>query len=385
MAEDLDRMESSKTEEDHLSKCNLLAALAREIDRLNNWIVDYIRPWIKATRNAVLAAEGVVLFGIGATLMQIGEWFFAICCFFFLGVLLFAKALTLDHWAKKLAGCFGAVVLSALLIVITDLRKPDSERWSNLQKLGHRPLSNAPSAGNQPPPAKAQPPSAQSPPQGTSAAPANHSMTYEEFLAKLRRLLAPSQKENVPVTAPVPASNPVPAPTTPAPSSPPSSTTPESASTLSVALARVAAGVGSLDNQWRIETRGAFLNLEPGGYWVPGSGSPSQWAKDAVADRLKRIKVEFEPRWEKLQPEVQNVRAEVINRLSHPSQGQLSPLQLQDDLVQFKAAIDSANRPISDDDLKNNKVDEQRFRLLVDYLQSLQGKLRNYEKYNAPS
>jgi hypothetical protein len=92
----------------------------------------------KATKEAVLAFEGIVFFSVGTTLMQIGESFFAICCFVVMGFLLFAKALTLNGWAKNLAGCAGAVILSGILITITVLHKPDMEPWSNLQKFGTR-------------------------------------------------------------------------------------------------------------------------------------------------------------------------------------------------------------------------------------------------------
>jgi hypothetical protein len=116
-------------------KPNPLAPLSKRVDQLNNWIVDSIRPWVTATRSAVLAAEGVALFGIGATLMQISEWFFAVFTFVALGILLFAKSLTASHWAKSVALCTLSILLATVLIAITVLHKPDSEPWSNLQRL----------------------------------------------------------------------------------------------------------------------------------------------------------------------------------------------------------------------------------------------------------
>ena len=116
-------------------KHNPLAPISKKVDQLNNWIVDFIGPWVKATRSAVLAAEGVALFGIGATLMQISEWFFAVFIFVALGILLVAKSLTASHWLKIVVGCVLSISLAMVLIAITVLHKPESEPWTNLQKL----------------------------------------------------------------------------------------------------------------------------------------------------------------------------------------------------------------------------------------------------------
>lgn len=118
-----------------------------KIDRLNERFAVGFQAFVngafqterfRATKEAVLALEGIALFSVGATLMQIGEWFFAVCLFVVLGFLLFAKALTLNGWIKNIAGCIGAVALSGVLIAITALHKPDSEPWSNLQKPWHQ-------------------------------------------------------------------------------------------------------------------------------------------------------------------------------------------------------------------------------------------------------
>jgi hypothetical protein len=123
------------------SRINPLATISKRIDKLNNRIVERLRPWIKATLNGVLAVEEVVLFGIGATLMQIGEWFLAVCAFILFGFLLLAKSFTSDHWLEIVVGSIGSVLLSAILIVITVLHKPESDPWSNLQKPWFKPLS----------------------------------------------------------------------------------------------------------------------------------------------------------------------------------------------------------------------------------------------------
>jgi hypothetical protein len=137
MAKNRDSTEPN-TAMEKLPKPNPLANISKKIDQLNGWVVYSIRPWIKATHNAVLAVEGAVLFGIGATLMQISEWLFAICAFIVLGFLLLAKSFSLSHWMKVVLGSVCSVLLAAVLIAITVLHKPEPEPWSNLQKLFHR-------------------------------------------------------------------------------------------------------------------------------------------------------------------------------------------------------------------------------------------------------
>ena len=136
-----------------LPKPNRFREVSARVDWFNDWVASIIQLFInkvfpseriKATREAVLAVEGVVLFSIGATLMQIGEWFFAICAFVALGFLLFAKSLTASHLLNKLLGCVGSILLSGALIAITALHKPGSEPWSNLQKIVHRQQLNEP-------------------------------------------------------------------------------------------------------------------------------------------------------------------------------------------------------------------------------------------------
>lgn len=133
-----------------IQRPNMFRRASAAIDRRNDWFAGIIQTFVnrafqtekfRATKEAMLAVEGIALFSIGTTLMQIGEWFLAICAFVVLGFLLFAKALTLGHWAKNAAGCIGAVVLAAFLVTITALHKPESEPWSNLQKMRHRAAS----------------------------------------------------------------------------------------------------------------------------------------------------------------------------------------------------------------------------------------------------
>jgi hypothetical protein len=75
--------------------------------------------------------------------MEIGEWALAIACWVLLGIILFCKAITWEIRGRKGIGIFlrlfaavGGIALSVLLIMITDLRKPVDEPWSNLQKIG---------------------------------------------------------------------------------------------------------------------------------------------------------------------------------------------------------------------------------------------------------
>ncbi len=125
---------------------NSLQRMSAGVDRINSRFAATFQAIInkvfqterfRTTKEAVLAVEGVFLFSVGATLMQIGEWFLAILFFISMGFLLFAKALTLDHWAKKVIGSLAAVILSIFLLAITVLHKPPSDPWSNLQKIRH--------------------------------------------------------------------------------------------------------------------------------------------------------------------------------------------------------------------------------------------------------
>lgn len=115
------------------------------IDRLNERIATHFQDWVRrvfqtekftATRRAILALEGIVLFGLGATLMQIGEWLLAIAVFVLLGFLLMAKSLTWNtHWALRSLAFLCSIALCTGLIAITTLHKPENEPWTNLQKL----------------------------------------------------------------------------------------------------------------------------------------------------------------------------------------------------------------------------------------------------------
>jgi hypothetical protein len=97
---------------------------------------DYIATTLRTTSWRVLQFE---IAGAGATAMQVGEWFFALLCF---GILL---AIWITRIARQLHHPFGAVgrfvhsafavIVCILLIAVADLRKPENEPWSNLQKL----------------------------------------------------------------------------------------------------------------------------------------------------------------------------------------------------------------------------------------------------------
>ena len=90
----------------------------------------------------VLQAE---LLTLGFTLMQIGEWAAAITCWVLLGFLGFSKALgwggikeedsTKPMPIPRIFGAIGTLGMCVFLIAVTDLRKPNEEPWSNLQKL----------------------------------------------------------------------------------------------------------------------------------------------------------------------------------------------------------------------------------------------------------
>jgi hypothetical protein len=98
---------------------------------------------LKTTRARVLQIEIGFLVAVGFTLMQIGEWAGAVGCWVLLGVILSGKALawggiraqTRVTLFLRLFSVMGAITVAGLLITITDLRKPDTDPWSNLQKL----------------------------------------------------------------------------------------------------------------------------------------------------------------------------------------------------------------------------------------------------------
>lgn len=99
---------------------------------------------ISTTR--VLQIEIGALFALGVALMGIGEWAAAILCWVTLGVVLLTKVIAWQGISTLLKLFYAACAfgLCTLLITITVLRKPDSEPWSNLQKLWIRkPLAAA--------------------------------------------------------------------------------------------------------------------------------------------------------------------------------------------------------------------------------------------------
>jgi len=75
--------------------------------------------------------------------MQIGEWAAAIFCWVLLACILFYKLMKWEGVLGqkglsaflKFFGALGAVAGCVILVTITDLRKPEEEPWSNLQKL----------------------------------------------------------------------------------------------------------------------------------------------------------------------------------------------------------------------------------------------------------
>jgi len=74
--------------------------------------------------------------------MQIGEWAAAVTCWVLLACLGFARQMGWwgdprknEHVLLKIIQAVLVLLICVLLITITDLRKPDNEPWSNLQKL----------------------------------------------------------------------------------------------------------------------------------------------------------------------------------------------------------------------------------------------------------
>jgi hypothetical protein len=129
------------------SKISVFVARMRKIRTIISTRLGNLNTWIAGklniTRERVLPIERLGgLIALGFTLMQIGEWAFAVGCWFLLGFILISEAL---GWKgtkeQKGTGIFirfclacGALVLCVTLVTITDLRKPEDEPWSNLQK-----------------------------------------------------------------------------------------------------------------------------------------------------------------------------------------------------------------------------------------------------------
>jgi hypothetical protein len=111
-----------------------------------------INTWIAfkfgTSTRRVLQIEISVLVAVGFSLMQIGEWILAIACWVLLGFVGSAKVLTWEGLrGNKVLSAFlkfcyalAALALCVLLIMITVLRKPENEPWSNLLKLRHKPI-----------------------------------------------------------------------------------------------------------------------------------------------------------------------------------------------------------------------------------------------------
>lgn len=101
---------------------------------------------LKTTSQWVLRFQLATLIAFGFTFMQIREWAAAIAIWVFLGGLLLIrafvwngfKALSISPKLQRFFAILGTIVCTVLLIMITRLEKPDSEPWSNLQKLWSR-------------------------------------------------------------------------------------------------------------------------------------------------------------------------------------------------------------------------------------------------------
>lgn len=128
-----------------LQEDNPLSMFRAAAERLKN-INQTLACTFHTSTTVLVRFEIGALLGFGFTMMQIGEWMAAITCWVLLGIILFSKALAWEG-VKSSAGlsrflrffyAFGAVTTCVLLITITDLRKPDDEPWSNLEKIGHK-------------------------------------------------------------------------------------------------------------------------------------------------------------------------------------------------------------------------------------------------------
>ena len=109
--------------------------------------------WIAAifhtTRERIVHFELGGLLALGFTLMQIGEWALAIACWILLTCICLVKV---RKWEGvngqggltaflRVLGFVAVIVGCLMLVAITDLRKPEDEFWSNLQKWNEPPCS----------------------------------------------------------------------------------------------------------------------------------------------------------------------------------------------------------------------------------------------------
>lgn len=125
-----------------LKKLRLAAAIAsRKISSINAWIAGRVHVTQKIFSRLATATS----IGLGFTLMQIGEWAFAIAVWFVVGPILFLKALAWEGsesipvpatWQKRFALLL-VIVGTTLLILITNLRKPESDPWTSIERLWH--------------------------------------------------------------------------------------------------------------------------------------------------------------------------------------------------------------------------------------------------------
>jgi len=116
-----------------------LAAASARLGSIN----EAIARKFNTNREIVFRFEVGGLSALGFTLMQIGEWAAAVACWVLVGAVLFIKALAWKGISERkrltvflrAISSVGALGLSVLLIMVTTLRKPETEPWTNLQKL----------------------------------------------------------------------------------------------------------------------------------------------------------------------------------------------------------------------------------------------------------
>ncbi len=126
-----------------IARIRAMPAIAfRKISEFNVWIATKFH----TTVERIIQVEVGGLFLFGFTLMQIGEWAAAVACWVLLACIIFVQALAWEGVKGqkgltaflRLFWALGAIAGCVVLVTITTLHKPETEPWSNLQKLWQR-------------------------------------------------------------------------------------------------------------------------------------------------------------------------------------------------------------------------------------------------------
>jgi hypothetical protein len=115
-----------------------LSGIRSCIQAINQWIASKLG----TTTRRVLQVEFGILFTFGFTMIQIGEYFFALVFWLVLACIWVFKACDWQGVNSygitvflKACHVICALLICTVLITITVLKKPDDEPWSSLQKL----------------------------------------------------------------------------------------------------------------------------------------------------------------------------------------------------------------------------------------------------------